>query len=418
VFLPEASRLMNVFRICLLLLLLLTTSAPGQETGFVPVWIDNQAVLEDDVVEGFVDQVEAKNSSPDHIVVLVHGFATPRASSTRQYTLLSERIRNEFAKHNQSVEIVGVQWHSKIEGIIFALPGEYKKKTVLARKVGRFGVRHLLLKLKERFPDSNLNIMAHSMGCEVTAAAMNSHMEFDEVTNSIGAYSPDSRLKLNGAALCGSDLDYDVTTRGHNQQLSIDGGKVLYLTLSQALGHRRDKVLELRSIIRGRALGSAFPRMTEKQYDNVLSKQMLILDNTNIPLSHSFVKYYDEWRLSQIIPTLIYYSSPDSMEPPPNVAIVQEVMSAPNTMEDLLPFVESDNISSMIYAMWRLEHLNCGGSQHLADGYLEGLVKTLRSTPRKVRRDQADSSCQTVKRELFPTEIMFERAGAPSWAHR
>ena len=400
----------------LFIALLLNCAVSADDSTFGHVWIGEDATVSEEEVVTALNTVAADEPNPDHIVVLIHGFATPRASSSHQFTILAERIKAEYAKHGKTVGILGVQWDYQVSGFIFKLPGAYHRKTLLARKVGRFGTRRLMLALKERFPNSHVNIMAHSMGCEVAAAAGNPTLKFDKVTDSLGAFEPDRSLRVNGTVLCGADLEYDVTVKG-GDSVRFQHGNLIYMTLSQPLGHDRDKILDLRRLLGGRALGSTFPRMTEAQYDKALGSRKLILDNKRIPLDHHMLEYYSEWRLARIIPSLIYYA--DNQAPiSPDAAAIAEVMDASNTVEALSPFLNSQNATTLVYAVWRIEHLLCGGSQHLADGYFTHIGKLLKTVPRKVTYARPSSPCEQVKRGLFPTEAMMERAGAPSWAHR
>lgn len=400
----------------LLASLLLCCCAWADESSFSSIWIDGSATVTEEALAQTMSDTAAQNPNPDHLIVLIHGFAVTRAGSTAEYGVVSERIHKEFAKQGKSVAIVGIQWDSAVGGFIFSLPGKYHQKTLLARKTGRFGARHTLLELQKHFPNAHLSIMAHSMGCEVAAAATNPTMKFDKVTDSLGSYQPDGDVVLNGMVLCGADLEYDATVRG-GTSVNFQHGNLIYMTMSEILGNDRDKILDLRRLLGGRALGSAFPKMSEKQYDAILGTRRIIFDNKRIPLEHFMLKYYSEWRLSRIIPSLICYVDPQAPISE-DLAAITEVMDAPKNVDSLAPYLNSENFSASLYATWRLEHLLCGGSEHLADGYLEGLAKVLKSTPRKVLYGREESPCEQVKQGIFPSEKMMERAGAPSWARR
>ncbi len=396
--------------------LLLLGCAWADDTGFSSIWIDDSATVTEEAVAKTISDTTAQNPNPDHLVVLIHGFAVPRADSTVEYGIVSERIRKEYAKHGKSVAIVGIQWDSAVSLNLFSLPGKYHHKTLLSRKTGRFGARHTLLELQKHFPNAQISIMAHSMGCEVAAAATNPTMKFDKVTDELGAYRPDESVSLDGMVLCGADLNYDAAAHG-GTSVNFQHGKMMYMTMSEVLGNDRDKILDLRRLLGGRALGSAFPKMTEQQYDGILGSRRIIFDNKQIPLEHFMLKYYSEWRLARIIPSLISYGDPQAPVSE-DLAAINEVMDAPNTVEALAPYLNGKTFSSTLYAVWRLEHLLCGGSQHLADGYFSRLARVAKSTPRKVLYGRSESPCEQVKQGIFPSEEMMERAGAPSWARR
>ncbi len=94
-------------------------------------------------------------------------------------------------------------------------------------------------------------------------------------------------------------------------------------------------------------------------------------------------------------------------------------MDAPNEEEVLVKFLDFPQASSaIVYAVWRLEHLLCEGSAHFADEYLTSVMTVLKNKPRHLRRYHHQSPCELVKRGIFPTEQMLERAGAPAWAER
>lgn len=401
-----------------LLVALFFVSQAGQSraetSNFVPVWFADKAQVSEDVIRNTVDQVRERNSNPDHIVTLIHGFKTSQEASTAQYEIVAERVTTEFAKHDQSVVVVGLQWDSVAKGFLLTLPGKYKKKTLLARKTGRLGARQLLLGLQDAFPESKQSIMAHSMGCELSAAALNLDIHFDEATEALHPHRPDDDLHMTGVIFCGADLDFDVLLGSKKARISKT--KFIWLTMSELLGDNRDSILDLRKIIRGRALGSTLPRMTTKQFDTALGQKRMLFDRKHIPLNHALLQYYKPHRLTRIIPSIIYYGDPSAIEKPEDIAAVDEVLALQGNTPALLPYLDHPLASARIYSLWALERITCGAAHHLGDGYLQDVELTLRQTPRKDRLRRKHSRCHLLREGYFPTEKMLERAGAPKWA--
>ena len=406
--------------VCLWLLCLPTLaqeappSAPSESLPFAPLWIgDNETgAVSDADLKATLDQIEPR--TPDDIVVIIHGFETTREGSLEQYKVLAPIIKDQFAKNGSKVAVVGVQWDSDAGGFILTLPWAYLDKAELAVKVGRMGVRQLLFALKERFPEARLTLLGHSMGCEVAGGAM--RPDWGDEAQPSEVFKPGDPIALHGVVLLGSDLDYDVAYKG-GTSATQHPPKLVWLTMSRITVSRfeKDRVLQLRSLFRGKASGAAFPRMTEQQYDNLIRGRIVIFDNKNIPPTHHFLGYADESRLSEIVQALMYKAGNTAAEP----QVFQEidkVLDGPGGVDGLTPWFATPNLSPQIYALWRLEHEKCGSSVHFTDETLSEVARLIRPRPRAIRHLQNGSKCANLSEKNWPSPLVLEQFGAPDWS--
>ncbi|MCE7870621.1 alpha/beta hydrolase [bacterium CPR1] len=401
---------------CLVLLGCLMLSASAQKP-YVPVWVDTTGKLTDQAVADVVAQVAAENPNPDHIVVIVHGFATDKETSTQQYSTLGPRFKDAYSKAGKKAVVVGFQWDSSVESGLLGIEGEYFETIPQAHTTGRNALRQVLLALQQRFPKAALNIAGHSMGCEVSAAAVIPELQFDEKDKQPEIYQAGQDIVLNTATLAGSDLDYDIWYKGgvSARESKTRRCKLVWMTMSKILGEQQDEVLKMRAMVRGDASGNMFPLMTEQQYDTLFKNRAVLFDNQNIPTDHSFLKYYDEERLARIAPAAVFLADPSQPEPE-ELAELDQIIQAPEVGNILLPMLDSPRLAAQVYALWRMEHLDCGGSKHMSDGYLTSIVKKMRKTPRAIKGMRPDSECKTAKAGYWPTKTMMKRAGAPEGA--
>lgn len=400
--------------LCIFLLLIGLALAQGAPTL---VWIDQTTRLTDDAINTALSQLAAQTPNPSHIVVLVHGFDVPREDSQAQFTTVAQRLQAAFAKAGQpNVAVLGVQWDSAVDAGLFSMEDAYNQKTLQSRATGRFGLRQLLIAVEKRFPGVPLDLMAHSMGCELAAAALRPDMKFDPTTDALGAFEPKTDFAINSFVMCGSDLDYDAAYKG-DLAPKPQPVKLMWMTISPYLGeHEQDRVLKLRALIRGAAAGSVLPEFTELQWNGLTQGQRVLFDNVAIPTDHAYLSYYGEDRINRIVPNVIYKADPKGRQAPPELASIAAVMAQPSLVNLLTPFLDSQDLSTKIYALYRLECLLCGGPKHLANEYLSNEFKKMRDRPKLVRQDCKDSPCQVMKQGFWPTEAEFTRAGAPKWA--
>ncbi len=257
--------------------------------------------------------------------------------------------------------------------------------------------------------------MAHSMGCEVSVAAGSPELKFGDVTDSLGAFEPEKEIQVNALVLAGSDLDYDA---GYKGRYNADFHRVglLWMTMSRLYRRERDKVLDIRALIRGKAQGSTFPRMTAAQYEALFTGRKAVFDNESIPPTHDFLKYYDEARVARLVASMVYRADPTAVPKPADLEVIDEVMDAQAQVEALVPFLDSRQFSGTVYSLWRIEGLLGDGSRHFEDEYLSHIGDVAMDCPRSLRQRPYDSPCETVKRGYWPTPKALARAGAPEWA--
>ncbi len=401
----------------LLLVLLLGAAVYAQTAGPAPVlvWIDQTTKLTDDAVKAAVDAMAAQNPNPQHIVILVHGFDVPRADSQAAFTTVAGRLQTAYSAVNQTIDVLGVQWDSDADAGMFGMDKAYQAKTLQSRATGRFGFRQVLLAVMARFPGVPIDIMAHSMGCELAAAGLRPDMKFDPVTDALGAYQPQAPVAINSFVMCGSDLNYNAAYQGDLTSKPMVC-KLMWMTMSPYLGDSQDRVLNLRAMVSGPAAGSVLPQLTEEQWVRFTTAQSVLWDTTNIPKDHAYLDYYSVDRIGRIVPSVVYKANPQATKITPELQGIADVMAAPNVAILLKPFLDTPLISTQIYAMCRLEQLLCGGPKHLSSEYLSNEALKLKDQPSVVRQDCATSPCQLMKQGYWPTEKEFDAVGAPKGA--
>lgn len=389
---------------------LLARASAQPASGFIPCWLNQGELLSEQQLSELASQIK----SPPRLVVLVHGLGNSREASSECYKELAPRLRAEYAKHQQDCTVIGLQWDSDVDLGLFNAADNYLSMVERARKVGHGPARQLLLRLQQQYPQAKIDVYAHSLGCEVTGAMVAPEAAYGDDIPKSSSFEPQKDLFFNLTLMAGCDLDFDawsksgVQMRGENRRVGF-----LWLTMSPYLGER-DKVLQLRQAVRGMATGSAFPRMTAQQYDTLFANQALAVDNQEIPEDHAWVHYFNDQRLARAVPMAVYVSNP-AQPKPEEFQELDRLAAAPDKVEALQPFLDSPHLNTGMYALWRLERLECGGSQHMADGTLDDLAHLLRNQPNKIRSLRSDSKCQSVKRGLWPTPQQMTRAGAPDW---
>lgn len=406
-----------------MLLLGIAASARAQEpANYIPVWVEKDGLLTTEALQATLSAVAAQDADPKHIVVLIHGFDVPREDSTRQFETVGQLLHDEFARQKRKVVVIGLQWDSDVDVGLAALAGAYMDTVTVARSVGHQAARQLFLGLHERWPEARINTCGHSMGCEVTAAAIAPEMKYKEGSQGEGTVAapllPEKDVHLNLVTLAGSDLDYDVFAQsGIQARTQKPRLRMLWMTLSPVLGDK-DEVLKLRKVLRGQAAGNSFPLMTETQYDAIFSHKAAFFDNEDIPKSHDFLLYYDQPRVAQLAAAMLWLAEPKAVPEPAGFREMDQVMLAPADADALARFLDTPHLNTQIYALWRLEKVLCGGSKHLADGFLPSVAALLRHTPRQVLslRKSDETTCQTVKKAYWPTTKQMTRAGVPPWA--
>lgn len=415
----KASRHLILWMLCALAcgLPLSPAFAQQEEPGYASLWVDRTAAITPEALSTTIAEVRAQQADPEYIFVMVHGFNVARESSAREFHDLAGLLKTETEKAGVRAAFVGLQWQSEAEGSVFAMEDAYFQTIPLARTIGRGAARQLLLGLHEAFPQARLTVLGHSMGCELSLAAVLPDIAYTDNLPTGEAFAPERDVKLTGLVLCGSDLDYDIMAKSGLSARDTDPRlKMVWATIAPYRG-KGDKVLSLRARVRGRAGGMSFPQMTEQQIDTLLPRHLFIFDGEDIPYSHDFQEYYDAERLARLMPNLLYAGGTVS-KAPPEMAEVEAILQAPNDVNALLPYLDSKSAGSMFYALWRIEKLNCGDARHMTDGTLEEIGRLLRDKPQMVWREQAKSPCVTCQKGQFPTVKALTRAGAPPRARR
>lgn len=366
--------------------------------------------------EAVVAELAARQPDPQHVVVLVHGFDTPTFASTKQYAEVAPHVLSEFQKYNQRAVVLGVQWDSNVgprrkwvpatlASLLFGTIGlhkvvrdPYTSRIPIARTLGRTGLRELLFDVRDRFPNARMHVLAHSMGAEVTAHAINP--EYTPLKKDTPVALPERPLKMDVVAMAGADLDFDSGAKSKpvNPQAAPS---LLWLTLPK-VGSRGDKVLKLRKKVRSKAAaGNAVPSFREDQYDALISSRRLVFDSRDIPNDHMLVEYWAAPRLSRIAAAAVGLVDLEH-NPSDLLRRCGAVLAADNTVEALKPFLLGDETSPKVYALWRLEKLLCGNCRHMSNGYSERvLAKTLKD-PEWWDAERLHTDCGVVREGLWP----------------
>lgn len=383
---------------------------------YSPVWLGKGETLTNEQVDKSVAPILAQK--PEHLVVMVHGYGIPKDDTKEDYARVSDNIKALFDSQGVRSAVLGVEWESAIPGDQVPWQSEAAYFTALsrARKVGRVPLRQLLLAVEQRSPGTKVDVLGHSLGCEVSAAAIYPELTYkDDAKDFPAAYAPGQALKTNFYGLMGSDLDYDVWAKS-GMSFSAKNPRVgmHWMTVSTFVGER-DRALLVRKFSRGYAGGSALPRMTESQWDTLMGNRTLMLDGEEVPETHDFSQYLSKERLQRMLPTALYVGKPDQFPKPPEVAQMDKVRALPDKVEEIKPWLDSPALSTQMMALWRIEKNLCGSSKHLADGTIENQARMLRTTPAKIRGERENSKCVTIERGYWPTQQQLTRAGAPNW---
>ena len=390
---------------------LLAGAAAQPKADFIGCWLNQGDLLN----EQQLGDLTAPIQQPQRLAVLVHGLGNSRQASGECYAELAPRLRAAYAKQGLDCCVVGLQWDSDVDLGVFNAADNYLAMVARARKVGHGPARQLLLRLQQQYPQTQIDVYAHSLGCEVTGAMVAPDAVYADDLPKSESYEPKQDLFFNLTMMAGCDLDFDAWAKS---QIQVRQEKrrigFLWLTMSPYVVGDRDKVLQLRQTVRGMASGSAFPRMTAAQYDTLFSQQAIAIDNEDIPADHAWVNYFNQARLTRAVPMAIYLADPKQPKPE-EFQELDRLSKAPEQVEAIKPFLDSPHLNTGMYALWRMERLLCGGSQHMADGSLDDLARLLRSQPAKIKGLRPESKCQSVHRGLWPTPAQMTRAGAPDW---
>lgn len=389
----------------------------GKPTNYAQLWIDETATVTPAAVAETLSDLSRQGSRFDHIVIMSHGFDLDEKTSTQQLEWLSDKFLREFkSKGAQKVGLVSLQWHSATGAALVPFGGDYLRKVSLARSAGRGPGRQLLLALQDKYPETHISLVGHSTGCELTTAAIVPELTYDGTEPFVETYQPQRELKILMHFLVGSDVNYDQFYTGKvSANQAVGRIAMTWQTMVPLLPEDKDEVLILRSHFIGRPTGTRFPRLTLEQLDKAVSERRWLIDSREIPMSHLFVDYFSDDRVSRFSDALKYLANPQAPKPA-QIDDMDKVLAAPNDLRHLAPALDNESCGVTFYALWRIERLLCGDARHMTDETYEKVIETLRTYPQKLWRTQKSSECQTVRQGTFPTPKMMTKAGAPSWA--
>lgn len=384
--------------------------------SFTPIWVPRSGEIPKEARQKALDGLAAQQSDPQHIAVLIHGFDTPVYASDKQYNQVAPVVKAQFDKLHERVAVLGVQWDSNVGPQREWLPAEfgsvmvgfvglkkvirdpYTSRIPIARTMGRVGLREMLFDVQERFPNAHIHLMAHSMGAEAAAHAINP--EFTPIKKDTPIYQPERPLKLDVVALAGADLDFDAGAKSKPVNPAA-APRLIWVTLPK-LGASRDKVLDLRKRVRSKAaVGNAVPRFRQDQYDALVSTRRLVFDTLDIPNNHALVDYWKEGRVSRIAAAAAGIRDPEH-NPSELLKTCEAVLAAPAEVSKITPFLIGPETAPKIYALWRLEHILDGSCAHLSDGYDERVLSETLENPNWLTEERARTECRVVKNGLWP----------------
>lgn len=396
--------------------------AESTDSPFVGVWIDKAATLTDQDIQAALHDMAQRNRQPQQIVVLIHGFATSRARSTDEFAKVATLINREFQARKQSVIVVGLQWESEVTDkgwmnkVIHSTLGlgpkdnPYIQKVWLARNIGRSPARKLFLRIQEKFPKARLNVMAHSLGCDLSRFVLNPIIPDTKTPERLPPYEPDRELNLGLICFCGADVDYDVAVRNKDVAKARGGFEVLWLTVAGAAGAVRpsDGVLDVRSITRGDdAMGNRFPRFTPEQIEHLCSNRKLVLDMGAIPNDHSLVKYFSAARVAQLASACARLA--DKNAKCELFDLLDRIIAAPKDIKTLCAFLRNIDGSVQFYTLWRLECMLCAGPNHLSDETLVKFMDTVATNNQAlIDRERARHPCAVIRDSYWPSPALVQ----------
>ncbi|MBM3462426.1 MAG: alpha/beta hydrolase [Armatimonadetes bacterium] len=414
------------YLLVLLLFVFSTIPALAEELPFVPAWMDEGTKISDSAAQAAVDALAARDADPTNIAVLIHGFATPRADSTAQFTVIGNEVNQAFRARGQEVLVLGIQWDSNpgkmdkwlpqvaldtMLGIIgLASPSDdpYIEKVHMARNVGRLGARQVLVRVRQRFPRAKLHFMAHSLGSEVTLHAVDPRFrEHPEDGGPLPSYEPQVKLNPANIVLCGADLNYDLLYKSNVGADPDPGGyATLWLTVAPAMQNRFDLVLEFRRVLRGdAALGNKVPRMRVDQTDLMYGMRKIYFDTHDIPADHSILTYYNAKRVDRVSELITWQNGGG---PEPKDFKILDAIVASSDVPTLAANFNNLNLCVQLYALWRLDNLLCGSCMHFADGYTRSVAKAVEERPQAIPHIRETSPCRVVRSGLWPTNAMIQ----------
>jgi hypothetical protein len=305
------------------------------------------------------------------IVVMVHGFQTPLAEGQEQFETIANRLRKDSNRLGMHTCIIGVHWDSgsdsmakwvpkavgnrltSLLGFKKAIKNPYLEKLKLARLTGRTGLRSVLFRLQESAPGVPIHVIAHSMGAEVTVAALAPEASAADAASGEGEVEqPERTLRVGLVTLAGADLDYDMFCRERGGVLEQALGRAQVWWVTVPSSKRADGMLEIRrGAGRCDAVGNRGLKLCREDLNRLLRRRGLVLDVGNVPTKHGFVDYLNDKRMDSLTASMLYLQSPESPDARGSVlAALDGVLGADATS---LHLASDSNPCLRLYAAWR-----------------------------------------------------------------
>jgi hypothetical protein len=395
-----------------LLLLGLVRPPAASANPLVLAWLGNGQLLKPKNLAAIVNRPAQK---PDQIVFLVHGYSDTRQDSATMYKTVSALIEKDFRARHQRVLVVGVQWHAALPGnqLPWKMVSDYLRGVAIARRVGHGPMRQLVSSLHQRYPHAQMNVFAHSLGSEVTMASAFPDLHYTDKVPKSDPYAPGQTFAFNEIVLGQADLDYDIWYK--SQVKLVPGARMLWLTVAPYRIHE-DEALAQRHLVRGKAGSTRFPRMTTTQYDYLFKNRAVLFDSQNLIQQHGFLSFYSKARIQRVVKAAAYLAG--AGPEPQELRQMDKILAMSASVQKLLPWLDNHDYSCRMYALWRIEQIVDGGSQHFADRTIDNVDLLLRDRPSLVWKARKTSKCTSIRDGYWPTQKQMTRAGAPSWAKK
>ncbi|HTE18882.1 MAG TPA: alpha/beta hydrolase, partial [Armatimonadota bacterium] len=303
------------------------------------------------------------------VVVLVHGFNTSVSAARRQYGLIAAELRAQTKTPGSSVAVVGVHWAShpgplyrwlpQILGYRFlrelgfrrSITNPYKETLQIARTSGRSGLRAILFRLENEFKNAPLHVFSHSMGSELIIRALAPESGL-AAPASAAIEQPERRAQVGLVCLAGADLDHNVFAPGAeaSAQQVLPHASVWWFTVPRE--NTADAVLELRRGAGSRdAIGNRGLSLTREDFNRLMERRALVVDDEFVPISHDINAYYGAQRVTRLAAAIRYLGAPSPPTPSHSLlATLDETLRA--ELATLAAREAPDATSARLYRRW------------------------------------------------------------------
>ena len=332
--------------------------AAARTLGYHPVGLQPDGKVDPASLEALVQSIRpAATASNAQIVLMVHGFNTSGTRKRREYRQIAADLQRGARGLPITIVPVGVDWQSypgaalewvpravgyhftSLLGFKKALRNPYDAKLAVAREAGALGMRDMLLRLRQEFPDTATHALAHSLGSEIVVRAL-AHEPAEEEEPQLGL-----------VALAGAALDHDAFTRQakHSLRPALERGSAWWITVPEA--GRADAALEfLRGSLRKDAVGNVGLTLERADFARLMQRGGILFDNSHIPIHHDHVAYYTRGRLRRLVLTLDQLRQLPAATPQATPHLVERLLSAPPARP---PTRILDRVTIRLYDRWR-----------------------------------------------------------------